>query len=95
MTQATTLKVWVWVLRHTTPLTHINFFETVCAVGGCLMRAPMSPPPLIMLSVSSLPAESFLFLFLFLFACLALKSNPKGFWNDATHKEILLNNHAF
>ena len=24
--QATTVKVWVWVLRHTTSLTHINFF---------------------------------------------------------------------
>ena len=26
ITQATTVKDWVWVLRHTTPPTHINFF---------------------------------------------------------------------
>ena len=31
ITQATTVKVWVWVLRHTTPLTHIYFF---CLRGG-------------------------------------------------------------
>jgi hypothetical protein len=31
---------WVQVLRHTTPLTHINFFSIVCTVGGCLVRAP-------------------------------------------------------
>jgi len=35
VTQATTVKDWVWVLRHTTPLTHIKFFLIVC-----LMRAP-------------------------------------------------------
>jgi len=29
-----TVKDWVWVLRHTTPLTHISFFLTVCASGG-------------------------------------------------------------
>jgi hypothetical protein len=38
------------------PLTHINFFLIVCAVGGCLVRAPKQAPPLIMLAVSSLPA---------------------------------------
>jgi hypothetical protein len=26
ITQATTVKGWVWVLRHTTPLTHTNLF---------------------------------------------------------------------
>jgi hypothetical protein len=26
--------------RHTTPLTHTNFFLTVCEVGGCLVRGP-------------------------------------------------------
>jgi len=31
---------WVWVLRHTTPLTHINVFLIVCTVGVCLVRAP-------------------------------------------------------
>jgi hypothetical protein len=31
---------WVQVLRHTTPLTHINFLLIVCVVGGCLVRAP-------------------------------------------------------
>ena len=30
---------WGWVLRHTTPLTHIDLFLIVCAVGGCLVRA--------------------------------------------------------
>ena len=40
ITQATKVTVWVWVLRHTTPLTHINFLLVVCAVGGCLERAP-------------------------------------------------------
>jgi len=59
ITQATTVKDWV--LRHTTPLTHINFFLLVCVVGGCLVRAPKWPPPLIMPAVSPLPAESFLF----------------------------------
>jgi hypothetical protein len=34
ITQATTVKDWV--LRHTTPLTHINFCLIICAVGGCL-----------------------------------------------------------
>jgi len=33
ITQATTVKDWVWVLQHTTPLTHINFFLNICAVG--------------------------------------------------------------
>jgi hypothetical protein len=37
--EATTVKDWVWVLRHTTPLTHTHFFLIVCAVGGCLVRA--------------------------------------------------------
>jgi hypothetical protein len=27
-----TVKVWVWVLRHTTHLPHINFFLMVCLV---------------------------------------------------------------
>jgi hypothetical protein len=36
-TQATTVKVWVWVLRHTTPLTHINFFS--CLHDGGLPGA--------------------------------------------------------
>ena len=40
ITQATTVKDWVRVLRHTTPLTHINFLVIVCAVGGCLVWAP-------------------------------------------------------
>jgi len=47
ITKATTVKVWVWVLRHTTPLTQIYFFFIVSAVGGCLVRAPKLPPPLI------------------------------------------------
>jgi hypothetical protein len=34
------IKDWVLVLRHTTPLTHTNFFLIVCVVGGCLVRAP-------------------------------------------------------
>jgi hypothetical protein len=38
-TSNTTAKDWVWVLRHTTPLTHTNLFSIVCAVGGCLVRA--------------------------------------------------------
>jgi len=33
ITQATTVKDWVRVLWHTTPLTHINFFWIVCVVG--------------------------------------------------------------
>jgi hypothetical protein len=36
-TQATTVKVWVWVLRHTTPLTHIIFSN--CLRGGGLPGA--------------------------------------------------------
>ena len=36
ITQATIVKDWVRVLRHTTPLTHIRFFLIVCAVGGLL-----------------------------------------------------------
>ena len=32
ITQATTVKGWVWVLRHTTPLTHIKIFY--CLRGG-------------------------------------------------------------
>jgi hypothetical protein len=42
ITQATTVKDWAWVLRHTTPLTHTNFF---LIVRGCLVRAPKQPPP--------------------------------------------------
>ena len=46
------------------PLTHTNFsLLCVCAVGGCLVPALTPLPPLIMLAVSSLPAESLLFLF--------------------------------
>ena len=40
ITKATTVKVWVWVLRHTTPLTHINIFLIFYAVWSCLVRAP-------------------------------------------------------
>ena len=40
-----TVKDWVRVLRHTTPLTHINFFSIVCAVGGCLVQHLSNPLP--------------------------------------------------
>ena len=36
ITQATTVKDWVRVLWHTTPLTHINLFFIVCAWCGHL-----------------------------------------------------------
>ena len=36
ITQATTVRVWVWVIR-TTPLTHFNFF--ICLRGGGLPGA--------------------------------------------------------
>jgi hypothetical protein len=29
ITKATTVKVWVWVLLHTNPLTHLDFFLIV------------------------------------------------------------------
>jgi len=47
------------------PLTHISFFLIVCAVGGCLVRAPTYYPPFIKLAVSSQPAESFLFILVY------------------------------
>ena len=56
--------MWVWVPRHTTPLTHTMFLLLfVYAVGGCLVRASTLPPPLIMLAVSSRLAESSLLFF--------------------------------
>ena len=50
-TQTTTLKVRVWVPRHTTPLTHTNFFFVFARWGVVwLVRASTYPPPLIMLA---------------------------------------------
>jgi hypothetical protein len=40
-TQATTVKVWVWVLQHTTPLTHINYFLIVCAAWCGHQHSPL------------------------------------------------------
>ena len=60
ITKATTVKIWVWVLRYTTPLTHINFFLIFCG-GGLPSAGTQVTPSLIMLAVSWTPAESFLF----------------------------------
>ena len=68
ITQARTVKVWVWVLRHTTPLTHINFFLIVCVVGGLPGAGTYVAPSLNRSQLASLPAESFLVLFLFSFS---------------------------
>ena len=35
ITKATTVKVWVWVLRHTTPLTHICLLIARWGVAWC------------------------------------------------------------
>ena len=62
ITQATTVKDWVQVLRHTTPLTHINFF--LFLRGGGLPGAGTKVTPSLNRAgcvITGLPAESFLF----------------------------------
>jgi len=61
ITQATTVKDWVRVLQHTTPLIHINSFKFFARWGVAWCGHLSNPLPLFMLAVSSLPAESFLF----------------------------------
>jgi hypothetical protein len=46
ITQATTVKDWVWMLRHTTPLTHTHFFKLFARWGVAWCGHLCSPHPL-------------------------------------------------